>query len=121
MALIRHIAICTEDPEREARFYCEVFDLKENRRGYDFISLTDGYISVTLIQVDKESPRKGLDHFGFQVDSLDATEGRLRRFGPHIAIAKPDREGTTTEYKVTDPEGNVFDISEKGWPVSVNP
>jgi catechol 2,3-dioxygenase-like lactoylglutathione lyase family enzyme len=115
MARIRHIAICTADPEREARFYCEAFGLTETRRGEDFIGLFDGYLGVTLIKVDPGSPRRGLDHFGIHVESLEATLERLRRVEPAVEIRKPDRAGTTSEYKVWDPDGNVFDISESGW------
>jgi catechol 2,3-dioxygenase-like lactoylglutathione lyase family enzyme len=117
MSRIRHIAIRTVDPEREARFYSSAFQLKETRRGDGFISLSDGYIGVTLLKVEHDSPRKGLDHFGFQVESLEETRRRLLEVKPDIEIVRPDQEGTSSEYKVKDPDGNVFDISEKGWAV----
>jgi catechol 2,3-dioxygenase-like lactoylglutathione lyase family enzyme len=115
MALIRHIAFYTEDMERQARFYREAFELREMRRSDEAISLTDGYIGVTLIKATQNSPKKGLDHFGFQVDSLEATERRLRQVSPDIQITKPEHANMSAEYKVRDPDGNVFDISEKGW------
>jgi len=115
MSRIRHIAICTADPDREARFYCEAFGLEETRRGEDFVGLSDGYLGVTLIKVDRDSPRRGLDHFGIHVENLEATLERLKRVAPGVEIKKPDRAGTTSEYKVRDPDGNVFDISESGW------
>jgi catechol 2,3-dioxygenase-like lactoylglutathione lyase family enzyme len=115
MPLIRHIAFYTDDMERQARFYRDAFDLKEMRRSAEAISLTDGYIGVTLIKTTPDSPKKGLDHFGFQVDNLEATERRLRQVAPDIEIVKPEHANMSAEYKVKDPDGNVFDISEKGW------
>lgn len=115
MARIRHIAIYTDDPERQASFYREAFDLKEMRRSEVAISLSDGYLGVTLIKTTADSPQKGLHHFGFQVKSLEATEQRLRQIKPDIQIFKPDDVGISAEYKVKDAEGNIFDISEKGW------
>ena len=117
MPRIRHIAICTDNLEREAGFYRDAFDLKEMRRGDGFISLSDGYLGVTLLEVDRDSPRKGLDHFGFQVEDLELAKQRLRQVKPDIQITEPDQVGTSTECKVRDPDGNVFDISQKGWPV----
>lgn len=115
MSRIRHIAIYTDDPERQARFYHDAFDLKEMRRSDEAISLSDGYLGVTLLKTTANSPRKGLHHFGFQVESIEATEQRLRQVKPDIQIFKPDHVGISAEYKVKDPEGNIFDISEKGW------
>lgn len=115
MARIRHIAIYTDDPERLASFYCAAFDMKEMRRSATAVSVTDGYLGVTLIKTAPDSPRKGLHHFGFQVESLEATEQRLRQVQPDIQIFKPDDVGISAEYKVKDAEGNIFDISEKGW------
>jgi catechol 2,3-dioxygenase-like lactoylglutathione lyase family enzyme len=115
MPMIRHIALYTDDMERQARFYQDAFGLKEMRRSKGAISLTDGYLGVTLLKSPPDAPKKGLDHFGFQVESLDETEQRLRRVAPDIHIEKPEHGNMSAEYKVTDPDGNVFDISEKGW------
>lgn len=115
MSRIRHIAIYTDDPEAQASFYCKAFDLKEVRRSAEAISLSDGYLGVTLLKTRPNSPPRGLHHFGFQVESIEATEQRLREIQPDIQISRPGDVGTRAEYKVRDPEGNVFDISEQGW------
>lgn len=115
MASIRHIAIYTDDMEAQASFYREAFGLEEMRRSSGAISLTDGYFGVTLLKTTANSPKKGLHHFGFLVESLPAAEQRLRKVAPGIEISRPEDFGTSAEYKVSDPEGNIFDISEQGW------
>jgi len=53
MAKIKHIAIATQDAEKTARFYKEVFDLKEvgkidgaNASGY---YLSDGNVNLAIL------------------------------------------------------------------------
>ena len=115
MATIRHIAIYTDDMEAQARFYREAFGMEEMRSSAGAISLSDGYLGVTLIKTSGDSPKRGLHHFGFLVDNLSAAEQRLRQVRPGIEISRPEDFGTSAEYKVKDPEGNIFDISEQGW------
>jgi catechol 2,3-dioxygenase-like lactoylglutathione lyase family enzyme len=110
MARIRHIAIYTDKPDAEAAFYCQAFDLKEVQRSPSgAIYLSDGYINVALLKPRSTSTPKGLHHFGFQVDSIEATQKRLQEIKPDIEIE------LFAEYKIKDPEGNIFDISETGW------
>ena len=54
MAKINHIAIATQDAEKTARFYREVFDLKQaskidgaNASGY---YLTDGNVNLAILE-----------------------------------------------------------------------
>jgi hypothetical protein len=94
---------------------CYVRGNRRSRPARDLSSAPDGYIGVTLIKVDPDSSRRGLDHFGIHVESLDAMLERLSRVEPGVEIKRPDRAATTSEYKVRDPDGNVFDISESGW------
>jgi catechol 2,3-dioxygenase-like lactoylglutathione lyase family enzyme len=115
MPTIRHIAIYTDDMEAQARFYREAFGMEEMRSSAGAISLTDGYLGVTLIKTSSDSPKKGLHHFGFLVEDLSAAAQRLQQVKPGIEISKPEDFGTSAEYKVKDPEGNIFDITERGW------
>ena len=87
MAKINHIAIATPDAEKTARFYKEVFDLKEaskidgaNASGY---YLTDGNVNLAI-----------LDFKNDQVTGPLASSGH-----PHAQAGKVDSmimEGATT-------------------------
>jgi catechol 2,3-dioxygenase-like lactoylglutathione lyase family enzyme len=118
MARIRHIAIYTENPDAVASFYCKAFDLQEVERSpRGAIYLSDGYINIALLVRRSDSPPKGIHHFGFQVSSIEATQKWLQRIKPDIEIEQPLPGVAFAEYKIKDPEGNIFDISEKGWEV----
>jgi catechol 2,3-dioxygenase-like lactoylglutathione lyase family enzyme len=118
MARIRHIAIYADSPSDQAAFYCKAFGLKEVRRSPSgAIYLSDGYINVALLVPRSEATPKGLHHFGFQVDSVEAAQKRLQEIKPDIEIQQPHPGVAFAEYKLKDPEGNTFDISEKGWEV----
>src|ERR1019366_10084875 len=76
MARIRHIALVVDDSEKTAAFYTSAFGLKEvfrqkndETRGQWAIYLTDGYINLALLPVDRPI---GVDHIGFAVDDVNA-------------------------------------------------
>ena len=118
MAKIRHIAFYTEDPEKEADFYIGAFDLKRVRTSPSgSVFLSDGYINLALLKAKGDGTKNGIHHFGFQVDSVDSATERLRGIRKDIRIVEPHLEVTFAEYKVEGPDGNPFDISEKGWQV----
>jgi catechol 2,3-dioxygenase-like lactoylglutathione lyase family enzyme len=118
MARIRHIALYSENPEREAGFYVRAFDLKEVRRSPSgSVFLSDGYINIALLKSKGGSDPKGRHHFGFQVEDVAAAQERIREIKPDVEILAPHDNVTFAEYKVKDPDGNPFDISEKGWAV----
>ena len=74
MNKIRHLAIKTEDTEKLASFYVEVFGLKElyrNRGEGGAIMLTDGYFNLAILPNHDQNSRNGLYHFGFQVDDAE--------------------------------------------------
>ena len=89
MAKIRHIAITAEDPFVTAELMKQAFGLEEIGRGDSDLArevyLTDGYINVAVV-CWKRTPQNpepypegyGLDHFGVQVDDLDAAEARVK-------------------------------------------
>ena len=115
MARIRHIALYSDNPEKAATFYARGFDLKEVRRSPSgSVFLSDGYINLALLK-SKEAGAKGLHHFGFQVQNLESAQEKLRQIKPDIEIISPHDGVTFAEYKLKDPDGNTFDISEKGW------
>jgi catechol 2,3-dioxygenase-like lactoylglutathione lyase family enzyme len=117
MARIKHIAIYTQDPGKEADFYCRAFDLKQvNQSPSGAIYLSDGYINVALLK-PRGAVKPGLHHFGFEVENVKQAQERLRRIKPDIEFVEPHPGVAFAEYKASDPDGNPFDISEKGWEV----
>jgi len=80
MGKIRHLAIRTEDPERLAEFYKDVFGLTEVHRGSHpgmapgkTVHLTDGYFELALLDNAAQQSRNGLYHFGIQIDPGEKT------------------------------------------------
>jgi catechol 2,3-dioxygenase-like lactoylglutathione lyase family enzyme len=117
MARIKHIAIYTEDPDKEAEFYCSAFDLKQVKKSPSgAIYLSDGYINLALLK-PRGSMKPGIHHFGFEVENVEQAQKRLRGIKPDIEFLEPHPGVAFAEYKATDPDGNPFDISEKGWEV----
>ena len=87
MDRIKHIAIFTADPEKTANFYVDVFGLEmAGPAGRGGFYLSDGEINLAILKardVDADNPAgfqtpAGIDHFGFQVEDLEATQARLR-------------------------------------------
>ncbi|MGH7825406.1 MAG: VOC family protein [Candidatus Binatia bacterium] len=107
---IRHIAINVQDREKEAEYYKGVFGMEEKMRGENgTIYLSDGFVDVALIS----TPRHpwGINHFGFQVDSVKTVEEVAQ------TTAEANTFGAIAESWIRDPEGNRVDVSEHGWPI----
>ena len=136
MAKIRHIAISTQDPEATAKFYVDVFGLKQVGRVDSMAAsgyyLTDGDINVAILKFKNDQAAgaergkgwSGLHHFGFQVDDLDATAERLAAAGikprddinAALQIGHGEkRTGGNVEIKYAAPDDITVDISETGW------
>ncbi|HYB69679.1 MAG TPA: VOC family protein, partial [Candidatus Bathyarchaeia archaeon] len=93
MAKIKHIALSTQDVDGTAKFYIDVFGMKEiaridspNARGY---YLSDGDLNLAILNfkndtaagVERGKAFCGIHHFGFQVESHDAIAERLAEAG----------------------------------------
>jgi methylmalonyl-CoA/ethylmalonyl-CoA epimerase len=131
MPRIKHIAIRTPDPAKTAAFYKEVFGLQEvglARAGY---YLSDGYINLAILKsIDEsigDSPRDvpgyaGIDHLGFQVESMEEITQKLEEAGAKATNQRIDMiHGTGVEahsyyeVKYRGPDNQVIDITESGW------
>ena len=134
MPKIKHIALTTADPDATARFYIDVFGMKEvgkidnpNTRGF---FLTDGDLNLAILKfkndavagVERGKDWTGIHHFGFQVESLEEIAEKL------AAVGAPTRDDINTalgvggstryanvEVKYTGPDGVTVDVSETGW------
>ncbi len=116
MATIRHIAIFSDDPEKLAEFYSDVYGMTITGRSKGDVWVTDGYMDVALIYRRQADMPKGLNHFGFTIDPAEkpaiyakmATRG-LAPYDPRRDNLQVDRP--FVEDAAHDPDGNRFDIS----------
>lgn len=123
MDAIRHMATCTNNNRRLARFYRLIFGMEEvwneeQNSPYAFY-VTDGYFNLNCLQIHQTMAEKkrnvGINHFGFQIDSLPEIEKKLRELNPPIRVAQRPNDGRYTEVRIQDPDGNGVDLAEKGW------
>jgi glyoxylase I family protein len=135
MPKIRHIALSTQDPEKTARFYVDVFGMKQiGRVDHPAVSgffLTDGDLNVAVLNfkndavagVERGKDFSGLHHIGFQVDSLEeialrlAAAGSARRddVNDALGVGHGDQRYANVEVKYSGPDGVMVDVSETGW------
>jgi catechol 2,3-dioxygenase-like lactoylglutathione lyase family enzyme len=115
VAKIRHIVFNTTDPERLAKFYVDVMGLKiQHRAKNGGISLTDGYMNLSIHTNKADGKPSGFNHFGFVVDDNKAVAEQFEKHGYRPPAKRPgDRH--YAEYRAIDPDGNNFDISENGY------
>ena len=135
MSKIKHIALSTQDPDGTARFYVDVFGMKQigridkpTVRGY---FLSDGDINVAILNfktdaaagVERGKGFSGIHHIGFQVESLDAIAERLAAAGSErrddvneaLGVGQARQRYANVEVKYRGPDGVMLDVSETGW------
>ena len=92
MPQIKHIAIATNDAEKTAKFYSEVFGLRQvakldsgNAIGF---MLSDGNVNMAILDFQNDAVAgergkdwEGIHHIGFEVESLEEIEARLMSAG----------------------------------------
>ena len=119
---IRHIAVLTENWDREAKFYQTIFGMKKITNGMtdekgeynkDRGHLSDGVIGLALLQRQPGS-RSGLDHFGFAVESVQVVRDRIKQSYPDIYIHESQSHVPFAGLRGHDPDGNQYDLSQKG-------
>jgi catechol 2,3-dioxygenase-like lactoylglutathione lyase family enzyme len=128
VAQFRHFAIVVRDLEKSAKFYEDAFGLK--RVGHETLEfaaaiyLSDGVINLALLNyfgkrgsgLEDAKNFVGAHHFGFQVDDLSAAQKRIEAAGGSFFFdLGNDAEKENFERKFKDPDGIIFDISQKGW------
>ncbi len=134
MPQIKHIAIATNDPEKTAQFYSEVFGMRQvaqldsvNTKGY---MLSDGNINMAILDFQNDAVAgergkdwEGIHHIGFEVESLEDIEARLAAANSkpmeevnnalHIGSVGARMENVETKYE--GPNGEMIDVSQTGW------
>ena len=135
MPKIKHIALSTQDPEKTARFYVDVFGMKQigrvdspGARGY---YLSDGDINLAILNfkndqvagVERGTGWSGIHHIGFQVESLEeialrlAAAGSARRddVNDALGVGHGEKRYANVEVKYNGPDNVMVDVSETGW------
>ena len=135
MPKIRHIALSTPDVDKTAKFYMDVFGMKEiakidgpGARGY---YLSDGDINLAVLNfkndavagVERGKEWYGIHHIGFQVEDLQAIADRLASAGSEprhdvneaLGVGHGHRPGGNVEIKYSGPDDVMVDVSETGW------
>ena len=134
MPKIKHIALSTQDVEKTARFYIEVFGMKEIAKiddpGTRGCFLSDGDLNLAILCFKNDQAAgaergrgySGIHHIGFQVESLEAIADKLRSAGAvrrddvNQALGVGGRQAHgNVEVKWGGPDGIMIDVSETGW------
>jgi catechol 2,3-dioxygenase-like lactoylglutathione lyase family enzyme len=135
MPKIKHIALSTQDPERTAKFYVDVFGMKQIGRvdhpAVGGFFLTDGDLNVAVLNfkndavagVERGKEFSGIHHIGFQVESLEeialrlAAAGSARRddVNDALGVGHGSQRHANVEVKYSGPDGVMLDVSETGW------
>ena len=119
MPRLNHFSIVSEDPQNLLDFYRRWFGFEEIAGAPGgSVYMTDGYFNVGLLKQGSDLAEgtrdSGLRHIGFQIESIDEIDKRLRAFNPSARVQELPKGGYA-EYRVVDPEGLTIDLSEEGW------
>lgn len=135
MAKIKHIAIATQDPDTTARFYTEVFGLKQIAKidspGATGYHLSDGELNLAILKfkndvvagVPQGREYTGLHHIGFEVESIEDVDRKLAAaqapvrddINNVLGVGKNQPRHVNVEVKYSGPDGVIIDVSETGW------
>jgi catechol 2,3-dioxygenase-like lactoylglutathione lyase family enzyme len=135
MPKIKHIAISSQDPDKTAQFYKEVFGMEEvgkidnpNTSGY---YLSDGDLNLAILHfkndivagVERGKEYSGIHHIGFQVEDIDDITARLAAadskprddINRALGVGMGGSRHANVEVKYTAPDGVTVDVSQVGW------
>jgi catechol 2,3-dioxygenase-like lactoylglutathione lyase family enzyme len=112
-ARLKHIALVSDQYALQGRFYEAAFGMRSaaDTRPERAVTVSDGYVGLNI------NPRKagrpaGLDHFGLEVDDVEAVLARLRAKYPAVETLQRPRTRPFAGLSTHDPDGNVFDLSQ---------
>src|ERR671929_527788 len=114
-ARIKHIAIVSDNFALAGRFYEAVFGMRTSpeSRPESAVNCTDGYVGLN-INPRKPGRQAGFDHFGFEVDDVDAIFRRVDEAYPTVRYLRRPSNRPFAGISMHDPAGNVFDLSQHG-------
>lgn len=112
---IRHLALFARDPQKLAKYYVDVFQMKVVHSRDKAVFLSDGYITMAILPAStRGSALPGLNHFGFKVEDRDVILDRIEDVGGETPTKRPS-DRPYAELRGYDLEGNMFDISVHGF------
>ncbi len=135
MAQIKHIAIATQDAEKTAKFYQEVFGLRQvakldsdTAKGF---FLSDGNINLAILDFQNDQVAgaergknySGIHHFGFEVESLEEIAEKMKAANAEpredinqaLHVGMGSGHSGNVEVKYGGPDGVIIDVSQTGW------
>lgn len=129
MGRIQHLAIASQDPEKQAAYLQGVFGWTEVRRIDNprarGVVLSDGAINISILYFKQDQLGHGLEftgphHFGVFVDDLDGTAERCVSLGGVAYDELPEGKNEVNyrpkrSDKFKGPEGTLFDIADHAW------
>jgi len=135
MPKIKHIAISTQDVDKTAKFYIDVFGMKQIARvdspGATGYYLSDGDLNLAILNfkndavagVERGRDWNGIHHIGFEVESLEEITEKLAAAGSNprddvneaLGVGHGRRYDGNVEVKYSGPDGVMLDVSETGW------
>ena len=113
-AKLNHLAITSDIYASNARFYMALFGMKgsSNTRPARAMPAGDGQIGLNNIP-RREGRRSGLDHFGFEVDSMKLTLERIKAFDPSLQWVVRPSVRPNAAVSAHDPDMIIFDLAER--------
>ena len=144
MGRITHMAMCTKNNRRLARFYRIVFGWEEVwnpvQNSPHAYYIGDGYFNLNCLQIRQGGAREkqpskvghsrgagvvvegklvlpevGINHIGFQVDDLAETNRTLASLKPAITPVASPPDGRYEDQRFLDPEVNDIELSQRVW------
>lgn len=79
------------------------------------VHLTDGYFELAILDNSAQQSPNGLYHFGILVDNMDETLDRIQKLQPDNPARKRPQGTLFAELRVSDPEGNLINLSAHGF------
>ena len=120
MAKIKHIAISTQDTEKTANFYRDVFDLQmvgkvdgDNAEGY---YLSDGNVNLAILRFKNETVagERGTEYTDAKLKEKQSFPMEDVNAALHSQMGE-GHGGRNVEMKYSGPDEVMVDVSQGGW------
>jgi catechol 2,3-dioxygenase-like lactoylglutathione lyase family enzyme len=113
-AKLNHLAIVSENYAVSGKFYEAIFGMRtaSNPRPGRAVTVGDGYVGLNINPRFAGRPAR-FDHFGIQVEDSETCFARMRAKYPRVEWQQRPANRPFAGITTHDPDGNVFDISQK--------
>ena len=113
-AKINHLAICTTNYATNARFYQALFGMKapNTQRPARAAPVGDGQIGLNNIPL-RDGRRSGLDHFGFEVESIPLAHRADEEIRSRPAAVQRPAVRPNAAWSAADHDMIIYDLAER--------